>query len=173
MKKFAIIINFLFVVFANSGLGFSNSIDDGDYSLRYLIINVPPKNVLLNCGKSSPKDDTVFFEIYVDDGEHLYDLFTRSPLKMKSCPDMVRESEKIIKKKDFVALLGEEKMPTRQIKPQGWKNDLLKKYQGRIHAMSFFSQISNGKSCKCWFEGCHCLPIKDGTKVDIIRNYQG
>ena len=172
MRKFVQVASIIYIVIFSGGRAWADPPDNGDYSLRFLSANIPKQNLSFRCMKSTPKKDIVFFEAFVDDGEHLYDFFSRKPLNMESCRDMVYESKKILRKATHVVLLGQNKMPGDQEKPKDWKNDLVKRYQGKIYATSFFSQLSNGKKCQCWFEGCPCLPVIDGTKVDIIRNYQ-
>ena len=172
MKKLALIISFIGMGLVNVGFASTNIVDDRDFSLRFLCINAPNKNIAFRCSKSNPKEDVVFFEAYVDDGERLYDFFSRAPLPMRACLNMVYESNKILNRTSHVVLLGQKKMPGYLVEQKDWSNGLLKKYRGKVHALSFFSQISNGKSCNCWFEGCGCLPTKDGITVDIIRNYE-
>ena len=172
MRKLALVIKSVVISLCCMNCAWADDIDTGDYSLRFLAINIPKKNISFYCLKSNPKEDVVFYEIFVDDNQHLYNFYSRAPLLMTDCLALVRESKNLIKRAEYVALLGQNKMPGVQIKQKDWNNDLLKKYQGKVNAMSFFSQISNGKSCKCWFEGCACLPTKDEIKVDILRNYQ-
>lgn len=153
MIKFVQIANLLCIVILSGGGVWADPADNGDYSLRFLSVNIPKQNLSFRCMKSAPKEDIVYFESFVDDGEHLYDFFSRKPLNMESCRYMVYQSKKILRKATHVVLLGQNKMPGVLEKPKDWKIDLVKRYQGKIYAKSFFFSYPMVKSANAGSKG--------------------
>ena len=151
MRKFAAAISFLILWSAGVCLA--------DQEINKIGITIPKANVSFSCSKSNPEEDIVFFGIYADDGKHLYDFFGSSPLPMSACRNMVNESQKILNKADHITLSGHDRMAGYQIRQEEWGNELVRQYRGKIHEASFFLQISNGETCKCWFEDCTCLAV--------------
>ena len=148
MRIFAIILSFFLWGF---GVAFS------DHEIRKIAISVPIKSVFIGCSKANPREDVVFFETYVDDGKHLFTFYARSPLPQQACDAFAHDAKKLLKNSRMVTLGGCNRSTGIGVKELD--NDLLKKYGGKVYEDSFFSQISNGKSCQCWFVGCSCPPV--------------
>ena len=106
------IANLLWFVILSGGHAWADPPDNGDYSLRFLSVNIPKQNLSFRCMKSTPQKDIVYFEAFVDDGEHLYDFFSRKPLNMESCRYMVYESKKILRKATHVVLFEGSQFPS-------------------------------------------------------------
>ena len=89
--------------------------------------------------------------------ERLYSISAGSPLPIEDCDALVRRAKLILRNSDFVTISGWNRCDG--FKTNVLENDLLKKYEGNIYETAAFSQVSNGKKCVCWFEGCECLPV--------------
>ena len=83
--------------------------------------------------------------------------YTNTLSDIKDCDTLVMEAKRVLKGADIVTISGWNRC--KGDKESVLENALLKKFNGEIYEMALFSQISNGKTCKCWFEECRCLPV--------------
>ena len=120
----------------------------------YLTLSVDVKDIIVDCSYSKGKG---FFGFYAEKNGHLYSIIANSPLPIKDCDALVLEAKRILKDATVVALSGWSRCDG--YKGNRLDNALLKKFGGEVYETALFSQISNGKTCTCWFEDCKCLPV--------------
>jgi hypothetical protein len=149
-------------VFANL-----DELNDPYFSRRFLALHAPSEGVVFECGKSHNPDGTVFFSVYVEKDEKLYEFFGRQILSLKDCLSMMPPSKRVTKKSRFVGVLGEIRHRGYVLSKEEWTNKLLIKHQGVIYKTVYYNQVSNGESCSCWFEPCECLKSLRDINLDL------
>ena len=130
----------------------------GDHKKGYiaplLTLSIEVKHLSVDCSYSKGKG---FFGFYVEKGGHLYSISANSPLTIVDCDALLRKAKNILQNSDVVTISGRNRCDG--YKTNTLDNHLLKKYDGNLYEIAAFSQVSNGKKCVCWFEGCKCLPV--------------
>lgn len=158
MKKFILIINLIYLVsFTESQAEESTPIRDSSYEF---IITVPSQNISLTCTLGFPDKSIAFFDIFAGYKNHLFSFFSSKPLDLDSCENLAKECKKILDRNINITLEGRGIFKG-HLEPVNEQSDrLLQEFEGQIYRSSFFSQISNGKTCACWLKECECLPVK-------------
>ena len=150
MKKLLKIISLIMLVFAETGQG--NQHKTG-FIGPVLTLSVNVKDLVVDCAYSKGKG---FFSLYAEKDGHLYAIDANSPLPSVDCDALVVDVKRVFKGADVVTISGWNRCDG--YKEPILENALLEKFDGEVYEIALFSQISNGKTCKCWFEGCKCLP---------------
>lgn len=157
MKRFLHVLSFLLITYNKQSL--ANTIDDYKKRLNLQSITVTPNEIVFECTEGSPDRSISFFGLYVEYEKKLLSFYSRRVLPPRDCASLLHRIGKITRDKDRITIAAEMSAFDIHSEERDWKNRLLQKYSGHISVIGPWDQVSNGKTCECWFDDCPCLPV--------------